>query len=277
MPDGTPQAEKDVAPKPMSTAVMNPPPPSPRPSSDDATSWIILGVMLALSVGTHAVTVWNLPSQIAVGSKNKHVEMEFYEPPPPPPPPKVEEPEPPKPIDPPKVKPVVKVLDVKKPVEEAPPPPNEEPPPETPQKPVPIVVGISMSSTTEGGTFAVNVGNTTVGKADSTPTDPSQVKAYRAPKYAPPGSADVEPVVLDQFKPPYPEEAKANDVEGTVVLKVTIDETGKVTDVKVQKGLGFGLDEASMLGIRKTKFQPAKKNGEPVGYTFLYNFSWYLD
>lgn len=274
--DGTRKAGPDVAAaSTMSTAVMTQS--SSSSSSDDLVSWIILAVMVTLSVGTHAVTVVFLPDKVDHGSRNKHVEMEFYEPPPPPP--KVEEPkpEPPKP-DPPKVKlppPPVKVA-VVKPPPDAPPPPNEEPPPEASTKPVPLVVGISMSSTTAGGTFAVGVGNTTYGKADK-PVDPSTVQAYRAPKYVPPGGADTQPEVASEFKPPYPEEAKKNEIEGTVVLKVTIDENGVVTDVKVLKGLGFGLDEAALAAMRKFKFKPATKGGEMVGTTITYNYSWYLE
>lgn len=251
----------------------------PRPQNDDVTTWVIFGVTLLLSVGTHVATVISLPSELGAKQKNRHVEMEFIEPPPPQP--KVEEPkpEPPKPPDPPKVKlppPPVKVAEVKPPPEQAPPPPNSEPPPEN-TPPAPIVVGISLDSTTAAGGFAVNTGNTTYGKADSTPTDPSNVKAYRAPKYVPPGGADTEPGVLDEVKPPYPPEALRNEIEGTVVLKVTIDEHGNVTDVKLLKGLGFGLDEASIASMRKRKFKPATKGGEAVGTTITFNYSWYLD
>lgn len=251
----------------------------PQASNDDRLTWLIFAATVLFSVGTHVVTVISLPSQIGTATKNKHVEMEFIEPPPPP---KVEEPpkpEPPKPVEPPKVKlppPPVKVAEVKPPPEQAPPPPNEEPPPEAPTKPV-LVIGLSMNSTTTGGSFAVNTGNTTYGKADSTPTDPSKVQAYRAPKYVPPGGADTQPEVSNEFKPPYPEDAKRNEVEGTVVLKVTIDENGNVTDVKLLKGLGYGLDEASVAAMRKTRFKPATKGGESVGTTITYNFTWYLE
>ena len=50
-----------------------------------------------------------------------------------------------------------------------------------------------------------------------------------------------------------------------------------VTDAKVVKGLGFGLDEASVAAIRRFKFKPATKGGESVGTTLTYNFSWFLD
>ena len=173
--------------------------------------------------------------------------------------------------------PPVKVAELKPPPPDVPPPPNQEPPPEAPTKPVPIVVGISMSSTTSAGGFAVQVGNTTYGKASDKIVDPSQVKAYSAPKYAPPGGADTEPVMLGEVKIPYPEEAKKNEIEGSVRLKVTLDPEGQVTQVAVISGPGYGLNEAAREALRKFRFKPATKGGEAVGYTFVYTYTFLLD
>lgn len=238
----------------------------------------MLAGLLVLSAVVHLVTFLVLPSTAPDrGSAKKTVEMEFYEPPPPPPP-KVEEPEPPKPLDPPKPKPkpVVKV-DTPKPPEDVPPPPNEAPPPETPQKPVPLVVGVTMSSTTAGGSFAVQVGNTTYGKASDTVVDPSQVKAYSAPKYAPPGSADSEPELMGEVKIPYPPEAQKSEIEGSVRLKVTLSAAGQVENVVVISGPGYGLNEAARDALRRFRFKPAMKGGEAVGYTFIYTYTFLLD
>ncbi len=220
---------------------------------DDLSLWFFLG-MLVLSAGGHLIAIYELPGMLARKTVSHRVEMEFYEPPPPPPP-KVDEP----------------------PKEDLPPPPNDAPPPETPTKPVPIVVGISMSSTTAAGGFAVQVGNTTYGKASDKITDPSQVKAYNAPKYAPPGGADTEPVMLGEVKIPYPDEAKKNEIEGSVRLKVTLDPTGVVTEVAVISGPGYGLNEAARDALRKFRFKPATKGGEAVGYTFVYTYTFLLD
>jgi protein TonB len=217
-----------------------------------------------------------LPHTRPAAPKNTVVEMAFYEPPPPPPPPKVEEPEPPKPLDRPKPKPLVKA-DTPKPKEDLPPPPNDTPP-EQPTKPVPIVVGVTLSSTTAAGGFAVQVGNTTMGKASDTVVDAANVKPYAAPKYAPPGSADSEPELLgDEVKVPYPEEARRNDIEGSVRLKVTLDAKGLVENVVVISGPGYGLNEAAREALRRFRFKPATKGGEPVGYTFIYTYTFLLD
>jgi periplasmic protein TonB len=246
--------------------------------NDDASLLLFVG-MIALSIGAHVIGLFVLPDALARAAPRQRVEMEFYEPPPPP---KVEEPkkeEPPKPLEVVKVKPPpVKLAEkVPPPKEDLPPPPNDAPPPETPNKPVPIIVGISMSSTTAAGGFAVQVGNTTYGKTSDKITDPSQVKAYNAPKYAPPGGADTEPVIMGEVKIPYPDEAKKNEIEGSVRLKVTLDPAGTVTDVAVISGPGYGLNEAAREALKKFRFKPATKGGEQVGYTFVYTYTFLLD
>jgi protein TonB len=141
---------------------------------------------------------------------------------------------------------------------------------------VPLVVGISMSSTTAVGGFAVGVGNTTYGKAQA-PVDPDTVKPYAAPRYLPPGSADSEPQVLSEVKVPYPEEAKKGEVEGSVRLKVTLEPTGEVKEVVVLSGPGYGLNEAARAALRRFRFKPATKGGEAVGYTFIYTYTFELN
>jgi len=252
----------------MGTAVQTP--------ERDTGGWGLLFGLIAVSAVLHVVTVALMPDTRPPPPKHTVVEMAFYEPPkPPPPPPKVEEPEPPRPIEKVKLKPIVKA-DTPKPPEPLPPPPNETPP-EQPTKPVPIVVGVTLSSTTAAGGFAVQVGNTTMGKASDKVVDAANVKPYAAPKYAPPGSADSEPEPIGEFKIPYPEEAKKADVEGNVKLRVTTDEEGRVVDVVVISGPGYGLNEAAREALKRARFKPAMKGGSPVGYTFPYTYVFLLD
>lgn len=251
----------------------------PTPQQREQQSNRLMLWLLFASLAGHAVAVWTLPPNAPRSAQARPVEMDLYVPPPPPEPPKPEEPkppEPPKPLSQPKIKPPpVKVAEQKPPPEQAPPPPNETPP-EPPSKPVPIFTGISLSSTSTAGTFDAPVGNTTYGKADKV-VDPSQVKAYSAPKYVPPGGADSEPVVEGEYKIPYPEEAKKNEVEGSVRLKVTLSPEGQVTEVAVISGPGYGLNEAAKLALKKFRFKPAMKAGEAVGYTFIYTYTFLLD
>jgi protein TonB len=67
-----------------------------------------------------------------------------------------------------------------------------------------------------------------------------------------------------QEKIVYPEIAKRMGVEGKVHVQAFVDESGKVTDVQVIKGIGAGCDEAALDAVLKTKFKPGKQRGKPV-------------
>ncbi len=239
---------------------------------------LVFLVLLGGSIIAHGIGVALMPAEAPLRAAARRVEMEFYEPPKPPEPeepPKPEEPPPPVEVPKVKIKPVVKA-DAPPPKEEAPPPPNEEAK-EISKEPVPIVIGVTMDSTTATGGFAVNVGNTTYGKASDKPSDAAAVKPYAAVKYAPPGSADTEPVLMGEIKIEYPPEAKKNDIEGSVRLRVVTDPEGLVTSVSVISGPGYGLNEAARDALKKFKFRPATKGGVAVGYTFTYTYTFLLD
>lgn len=245
------------------------------------SSLLVLVGMLLVSVGAHAVSLWLIPNQ-REAKRSETIEMMVYEKPKPPPPPveeKKEEPPPPPKVEPPKpkLKPPPVKLDkpLPPPPVDAPPPPNDAPPPDA--KPAPVMVGISLSSTTTGASnFAVPVGNTAYGKADKA-NNPADVKPYAAPVYVPPGGADTDPVALSEVKVPYPEEAKKNGQEGTVRLKLKIDAEGNVVEVTVISGPGYGLNEAARDALKRFKFKPATKGGSAVGTTIVYNYTFLLD
>ena len=260
----------------MSQAALHAPPSFRRPSR--------AGLFLLVSLGVHGVG-FLLLSRMAERKPpvvQRPVELVMVEvQKPPPPPPKAEEPPPPpKPKVIPKPPPV-KVAQAEKPPPpppvEVPPPPNDTPPPETPPKPVPLVVGISMSSTTSAGGFAAPVGNTTYGKVADTATNPSEVKAYAAPKYVPVYQVDTEPTVAQEVKIPYPDEARRSGVEGTVTLSITVSAEGRVVKAVVLTGPGYGLNEAAREALLRFRFKPAVKNGESVGTEMKYSYTFLLD
>ncbi|MBN2001284.1 M56 family metallopeptidase [candidate division KSB1 bacterium] len=66
----------------------------------------------------------------------------------------------------------------------------------------------------------------------------------------------------------YPEIARKAGVEGRVLIEVTIDEYGAVSETKVIKSLGNnGCDEAAVRAIKSTKWKSASKDGKPVRST----------
>jgi protein TonB len=177
----------------------------------------------------------------------------------------------------PKPMPPIKVASTKppRPKENAPPPPNE-PPAETPRQ-VPLVVGLTMSSTTTGGSFAAPVGNTLYGKTDPKAQSPEEVAPYAAPRFVPIYQVDSQPAVLSESKIPYPERARREGIEGTVLLSIVIDAEGKVISAKVLTGPGHGLNEAARDAIGRFRFKPAIKSGQPVSTEMKYKYTFSLN
>lgn len=62
----------------------------------------------------------------------------------------------------------------------------------------------------------------------------------------------------------YTQEARDKKVEGQVLVRAYIDENGTVTRADVIDGPGSGLNESAADAVKQTRFNPAKKNGQPV-------------
>ena len=63
----------------------------------------------------------------------------------------------------------------------------------------------------------------------------------------------------------YPQEAKAANKEGKVYVSFVVDATGKVTDVRMEKRMAYGMDHEAMRGVRMMPdWTPGKENGQPV-------------
>ena len=65
-------------------------------------------------------------------------------------------------------------------------------------------------------------------------------------------------------KPRYPSVARQLGKEGTVVLRVTIDEKGRAIHVEVLTRAGSGFEEEAILAVRESTFIPARLNGHAV-------------
>ncbi|HXZ79648.1 MAG TPA: energy transducer TonB [Terriglobales bacterium] len=64
--------------------------------------------------------------------------------------------------------------------------------------------------------------------------------------------------------PEYSEEARKAKYQGTVVLWLIVDPSGRPRDIRVSRSLGLGLDQKAVEAVRQWKFEPAKKDGQPV-------------
>jgi periplasmic protein TonB len=64
--------------------------------------------------------------------------------------------------------------------------------------------------------------------------------------------------------PDYSEEARKAKYQGTVVLWTIVGPDGKPREIRVVRSLGMGLDEKAVEALRKWRFAPAYKEGQPV-------------
>ena len=73
----------------------------------------------------------------------------------------------------------------------------------------------------------------------------------------------------------YPAQAVRNNVEGRLFATFIVNEQGDITDIKIVKGLGSGLDEETIRAIKTLpRFIPGRQNGRAVSvsYTVPLNF-----
>lgn len=83
--------------------------------------------------------------------------------------------------------------------------------------------------------------------------------------------------LISKPEPQYTEDARKNQIVGTVVLKVVFASNGTVTNIRTVSGLPYGLTERAIAAARQIKFQPATKDGHPVSMWMQleYNFNLY--
>jgi protein TonB len=74
---------------------------------------------------------------------------------------------------------------------------------------------------------------------------------------------DELPEVLKREEPVYPVEARRAGVSGTVMVQALVATDGSVLDTRVVRSVR-GLDEAAERCVRRWRFKPAMRDGQPV-------------
>jgi protein TonB len=106
-----------------------------------------------------------------------------------------------------------------------------------------------------GGVPGGVIGGIVGGLPDAPPPPPQ--KAIRV------GGQIKQPKKLKDVAPVYPDIAKQARVQGVVILECTISPQGKVTDVKVLRGIPL-LNESALNAVRQWVYTPTLLNGVPV-------------
>jgi len=83
--------------------------------------------------------------------------------------------------------------------------------------------------------------------------------------------------LISKPEPQYTEDARKNQITGTVVLKVVFASNGAVQNIRTVSGLPYGLTERAIAAARQIKFVPATKDGHQVSMWMQleYNFNLY--
>jgi TonB family protein len=78
------------------------------------------------------------------------------------------------------------------------------------------------------------------------------------------GNGVSAPSILYKQEPEYTEQARKANLNGTVLLYLEIDPSGRAQNIRVLRGLGLGLDKNAVESIGKWRFRPGYKDGRPV-------------
>lgn len=89
----------------------------------------------------------------------------------------------------------------------------------------------------------------------------SQASAAQTPG----NDATLPPRPLLNRPPRYPDAARVRGWQGTVLLRLAINDSGAVTEVAVERSSGYPLlDGEAANAVRSWRFEPARRRGEPV-------------
>lgn len=108
-----------------------------------------------------------------------------------------------------------------------------------------------------------NGGGTGAGDGDGGPPPPVVPRGVTSPFK-----------ILSKPRPGYTDAARQNNIQGTVILRVTFMANGSIGSISAIKGLPNGLTEQAIAAARRINFEPQKSNGigqtvtKQVEYTF---------
>jgi TonB family protein len=91
------------------------------------------------------------------------------------------------------------------------------------------------------------------------------------------GEEVTAPVAIEKSRPAYPPEAKEVKHQGRVVLRMVINEAGKIEDVEVVEGQPYGLTEAAVAAASAWRFEPALHQGKPVAVLYMVTINFRLE
>ncbi len=128
------------------------------------------------------------------------------------------------------------------------------------------------------------------------PVEPSEVRPVLVPPHfvmvgdAPMGTFKTEPVIpefaavldnspkaLTRISPVYPLQEKRYKIEGFAGILLTVDERGRVIEAAVKKASHPNFGKVAVRAVLQWHFEPGIKDGRPVKFRLLQQFTFRLD
>jgi protein TonB len=174
-----------------------------------------------------------------------------------------------------------------------PPPPKEEPPPEPPKPPPPKEVKlikkqkpIELPKPAPVLVAEAPVVAPTEPVAPPPPPEPIQETPPPEPVVEAPPPKPAAPVQItgdmlqcsQKSEPNYPPASRRMGEQGSVKLRLELDETGHITSAKVIESSGHTrLDNAGLATVKNWRCQAATRDGQPVRAVALQTFDFILE
>ncbi len=112
--------------------------------------------------------------------------------------------------------------------------------------------------------FSLGNGNGTgIGSGNGAGIGPGEGKGMGGGVYQVGGSVRA-PIVIYSVDPEFSEEARKAKFSGNVQVALIVDANGMPKNIRVERGVGMGLDEKAVEAVRQYRFKPATKDGKAV-------------
>lgn len=89
-------------------------------------------------------------------------------------------------------------------------------------------------------------------------------------------NSSMRPTILYKEKAEYTQEARDNDIEGTVTLSIVFGGDAQINGIRVIRGLPHGLTQKAIEAAKKIRFEPAMKDSQPVSVRGMLEYSFKL-
>jgi TonB family protein len=101
------------------------------------------------------------------------------------------------------------------------------------------------------------------------------VTVVQNPPIPPGGLSEFYRFLAQEMK--YPKKARKNKIQGKVMVECVIDETGKLVNPIVLKGIGYGCDEEAIrVLLLSPKWSPSTISGRPIKCNLTIPFTFSL-